>query len=330
MKRREFITLACAAAAAWPRAAGAQQAGRIRRIVFLHLLSENDPEEIPRVVALRQGLEALGWTEKGNIQIEHRYVGDDFGRIRSYTTEMVTSAPDLIIASGSPITAALKQTTGTIPIVFVVVSDPVGQGFVGSLSRPGGNITGFSFIEPPLIGKWMEMLKEIAPGVRRVTLLFNPDTAPFYPALLRELEAVQAPLTAELSSSPVQSDAEIETAITTFAREGAGGLIAAPDAFINTRRKLIMTLAERHRLPTIYGYRRFVTEGALISYGPNAADIVRRAATYVDRILKGEKPADLPVQAPTKFELVVNLKTAKALGLTVPLIMQMTADEVVE
>jgi putative ABC transport system substrate-binding protein len=214
--------------------------------------------------------------------------------------------------------------------VFVVVSDPVGQGFVASLSRPSGNITGFSFIEPPMIGKWMEILKEIAPGVRRVIFMFNPDTAPSYRAFLRELGAAQAPLAAELSASPVHNEAEIEAAVTAFARELAGGLIVAPDAFTNTRRQLIMTLAERHRLPAIYGYRRFITEGALISYGPNTGDIVRRSASYVDCILKGEKPADLPFQAPTKFELVINLKTAKALGLTVPLRMQMTANEVIE
>jgi len=243
---------------------------------------------------------------------------------------MVSAAPELIVSTGSPITAALKPTIGTIPIVFVVVSDPVGQGLVASLSRPGGNITGFSFIEPPMIGKWMEMLKEIAPGVRRVMFMFNPDTAPWYPAFLRELEAAQAPLAAELSATPVHNEAEMETAVTAFAHERASGLIAAPDAFINTRRRLIMTLAERYRLPAIYGYRRFVTEGALISYGPDAADIVRRSASYVDRILKGEKPANLPVQAPTKYELVINLKTAKALGIDAPPILLARADEVIE
>jgi putative ABC transport system substrate-binding protein len=214
--------------------------------------------------------------------------------------------------------------------VFSAVNDPVGQGFVATLSRPGSNITGFSFIDFPLIGKWLEWLKEIAPGVRRAMLTFNPDTSPFYPVFLREFGAAPASLGIELSAAPVHDEAEIEAAITAFARAPGGGLIAAADVFVNTRRGLIMALAERYRLPAIYPFRQFVTEGALISYGPDSADIVRRSASYVDRILKGEKAADLPVQAPTKYELVVNLKTAKALGLTVPLIMLMTADEVVE
>ena len=198
------------------------------------------------------------------------------------------SAPNLIVGSGTPITAALKQATSTIPIVFNVVNDPVGQDFVASLSRPGGNITGFTFIDFPLIGKWLEMIKEIAPGVRRVTLIFNPDTTPFYPAFLRELGAAPQTLAVELLASPVHDEPEVEATITAFARERGGGLIAAPDAFINNHRRLIMALTERHRLPAIYGFRQFVTEGALISYGPDTADIVRRSAAYVDRILKGE------------------------------------------
>jgi putative tryptophan/tyrosine transport system substrate-binding protein len=302
----------------------------VRRVVFLHPYAENDPEVLARVVAFRQGLEALGWTENRNIRIEHRYSGGDLDRIQAYTTELVRSAPDLIACTSTPIVAALKQATDTIPIVFSVVNDPVGQGFVAALSRPGGNITGFTFIDFPLIGKWLEMLKEIAPDVRRVTLIFNPDTSPYYPVFLREFGAPPASLAIELSASPVHNEAEIEAAITAFAHEPSAGLIAAADVFINTRRRLIMALAERHRLPVIYGFRQFVTEGALISYGPDTVDIVRRSASYVDRILKGEKPADLPVQAPTKYELVINLKTASALGLKVPLIMQMTADEVVE
>jgi putative ABC transport system substrate-binding protein len=242
----------------------------------------------------------------------------------------VRSAPDLIAGGGTPIIAALKQATDTIPIVFSVVNDPVGQGFVKSLSRPGGNITGFTFIDFPLIGKWLEMLKEIAPDVRRMTLMFNPDSAPFYPVFLREFGAAPASLAVELSASPVRSEAEIEAAITAFARESPGALIPAPDAFINTRRHLIMALAQRHRLPAIYSFRQFVTEGALMSYGPDAADIVRRSASYVDRILKGERPAALPVQAPLKYDLVLNLKTAKALGLTVPPMLLARADEVIE
>jgi putative ABC transport system substrate-binding protein len=330
MRRRKFIALSVGAAVSWPLAARAQQATGMRRVAFLHAYLENDAEVITRVTAFREGLEALGWTENRNIRIEHRYSGGDPGRIRAYATELVHSAPDVIVGSGGPITAALKEATSTIPIVFNIVTDPVRQGFVASLSRPGGNITGFTYIDLPLIGKWLEMIKEIAPGVRHVALMFNPDTAPYYPAFLHELEAASKSLAVELSASPVHDEAEVEAAITALAHESGGGLIAAPDAFINNHRRAIITLTERHRLPAIYGFRRFVTEGALISYGPDSADIVRRSAGYVDRILKGERPADLPVQAPTKFELVINLKTAKAIGLEVPTHLQQLADEVIE
>jgi putative tryptophan/tyrosine transport system substrate-binding protein len=302
----------------------------VRRVAFLHPYTENDAEVLARVIAFREGLESLGWTENRNIRIEHRYSGGDLGRIRAYATELVHSAPGLIVGSGTPITAALKEATSTIPIVFNLVNDPVGQGFVASLSRPGGNITGFTFIDFPLIGKWLEMIKEIAPGVRHIALMFNPDTTRFYPAFLHELEAANKSLAVELSASPVHDEAEVEAAITALAREPGGGLIAAPDAFINNHRRAIMTLTERHRLPAIYGFRQFAREGALISYAPDSADIVRRSAGYVDRILKGERPADLPVQAPTKYELVINLKTAKALGIDVPLHLQQIADEVIE
>ncbi len=330
MRRREFITLLGASTFAWPLAARAQQATGVRRVAFLHPYAENDAEVLARVIAFREGLESLGWTENRNIRIEHRYSGGDLGRIRAYATELVHSAPGLIVGSGTPITAALKEATSTIPIVFNLVNDPVGQGFVASLSRPGGNITGFTFIDFPLIGKWLEMIKEIAPGVRHIALMFNPDTTPFYPAFLHELEAANKSLAVELSASPVHDEAEVEASITALAHEPGGGLIAAPDAFINNHRRAIMTLTERHRLPAIYGFRQFATEGALISYGPDSAEIVRRSAGYVDRILKGERPADLPVQAPTKYELVINLKTAKALGIDVPLHLQQIADEVIE
>ena len=330
MQRREFITLLGASTFAWPLAARAQQATGVRRVAFLHPYPENDAEVLARVIAFREGLESLGWTENRNIRIEHRYSGGDLGRIRAYATELVHSAPGLIVGSGTPITAALKKATSTIPIVFNLVNDPVGQGFVASLSRPGGNITGFTFIDFPLIGKWLEMIKEIAPGVRHIALMFNPDTTPFYPAFLHELEAANKSLAVELSASPVHDEAEVEAAITALAREPGGGLIAAPDAFINNHRRAIMTLTERHRLPAIYGFRQFAREGALISYGPDSGDIVRRSAGYVDRILKGERPADLPVQAPTKYELVINFKTAKALGIDVPLHLQQIADEVIE
>jgi putative ABC transport system substrate-binding protein len=330
MRRRDFIKWIGGSAAAWPLAAPAQRATGVPRVAFLHPYTENDPEVLVRVVAFREGLKALGWTENDNIRIENQYSGADLSRIRAYATELVRSAPDLIVGSGTPITTALKQATSTIPIVFNVVNDPVGQGFVASLSRPGGNITGFTFIDFPLIGKWLEMIKEIARGVRRVTFMFNPDTTPFYPAFLRELGTAPETLGVELSASPVHDEAEVEGAITAFAREPSGGLIAAPDAFLNNLRRVIIALTEQHRLPAIYGFREFVREGALISYGPDTADIVRRSATYVDRILRGENPANLPVQAPTKYELVINVKTAKALGLTIPPSLLATADEVVE
>jgi putative tryptophan/tyrosine transport system substrate-binding protein len=327
--RRYCITLLGGAAAAWPLAARAQQPERMRRIVFLHSLAENDPEVQVRIAAFRQGLETLGWTENRNVQIEHRFSRGDLARIQAYTAEVVSSAPDLIVATSTPVTAALKQATHTIPIVFSVVNDPVGQGFVASLARPGGNITGFTFVDFPMIGKWLELLKEFAPGVKRIALAFNPDTAPYYPLFLSELGAAR-PLSVELSPMPVHDEAEIEAAVTAFVREPGGGLIVAPDPFINTRRWLIMALAHRHRLPAIYGFLQYVTEGALISYGPNTADIVRRSAAYVDRILKGEKPADLPVQAPTKYDLVINLQTARGLGLVVPPSLIARADEVIE
>jgi putative ABC transport system substrate-binding protein len=329
MRRRAFITL-LGGAAAWPFAARAQAPERMRRIVFLHSLAEDDPEVKARIAAFRQGLETLGWTENRNIQVEHRFAAGDFAQMQAYTAEIVSSAPDLIVASSTPVLAALKQATRTIPIVFSVVNDPVGQGFIASQGRPGGNITGFTFVEFALIGKWLEMLKEIAPGVRRMMLIFNPQTAPYYPVFLHEFGQVPAALAVELAAKPVHNEAEVETTVLTLAHEPGGGLIVAPDPFINTHRGLIMALAERHRLPAIYSFRQYVTEGAVMSYGPDTADIVRRSASYVDRILKGETPADLPVQAPTKYQLVINLKTAKALGLTVPLTLQVAADEAIE
>jgi putative ABC transport system substrate-binding protein len=268
--------------------------------------------------------------ENRNIQIVQRFSGGDFVQIQSNTKELVDSSPDLIVASSSPVIAALKQATSTIPIVFSVVNDPLGQGFIANQARPGGNITGFTFVEFAMIGKWLELLKEIAPGVRRITLLFNPQTAAYYPFFLREFGAGAASLAAEISATPVREGAEIEAAIAALAREPGGGLIAAPDPFLNAHRAVVMASSERHRLPAIFGFRRYVTEGALISYGPDAVDIVRRSASYVDRLLRGEKPADLPVQAPTKYELGINLKTAKTLGLDVPPTLLARADEVIE
>jgi putative ABC transport system substrate-binding protein len=327
--RRDFITL-LGGGATWPFAVSAQQPKPMRRVVFLHALAENDPEVLARVAAFQQGLEALGWAENHNIRIEHRYSGGDFARIDAYTAEIVSSVPDMVVATSTPIIIALKQATGTIPIVFSVLNDPVGQGFVASLSHPGGNITGFTFIDFPLIGKWLELLKEIAPDTRRIAFVFNPQSTPFYPRFLREFGAAPASLAVELSPIQLRDETEIEAVITALAREPGGGLILAPDIYLNTHRQLIMALAARLRLPAIFGFRQFVREGALISYGPDTTDIVRRTASYVDRILKGEKPANLPVQAPTKYELVINLKTAKALGLSVPDTVLARADEVIE
>ena len=329
MKRREVLTLlGGGAAVVWPLAARAQQTEWVRRVAFLHGLPEGDPEARARVTAFRQELETLGWKEGRNIEIVHRFSGADVARIQAYVTELVSTAPDLIVASSTPVITALKQATSTIPIIFALLNDPVGQGIVASLARPGGNITGFTYIDFPLIGKWLELLKEIAPGVRRMTFMFSPPTAQWVPLFLRELGAAPASLAVELSETPVHDEAEIKAAITAFAREPGGGLIISPDPFMNTHRGLVMALAKQYRLPAIHGFRQHVTDGALMSYGPDTADIVRRSASYVDRILKGEKPAELPVQAPIK--LVINLKTAKALGLEVPLQLQQLADEVIE
>jgi putative ABC transport system substrate-binding protein len=328
MRRRVAIALLVGTAVGWPLAARALE--RVRRVAFLHPLAEGDPEVRARIGAFRDGLEALGWSEGRNLQVEHRFTGGDIAQIQAHVRELVSSPPDVIAANGTPLVAALKQATNAIPIVFSVVNDPAGQGFVASLAHPGGNITGFSFVDFPIIGKWLEILKELVPGVSRMMLMYNPQTAPYYAVFLREFGATAAPLAAEISAAPVRTEAEIEGAATAFAREGGGGLIAAPDPFINSHRRLIIALAQRYRFPALFAFSAHVREGGLISYGPEPNDIVRRSASYVDRILKGEKPGDLPVQAPTKYQLVINLKTAKALGLTVPPSLLARADEVIE
>jgi putative tryptophan/tyrosine transport system substrate-binding protein len=328
MRRREFIA-GLGGTAAWQVAALAQQPDRVRRVGFLHALAENDPEAQARVAVFREGLARLGWTER-NVLIEQRFAEGDSGQMQTYAAELVSSVPDVIVVNSTPALAALKQATRTIPIIFSVVSDPAGQGFVASLGRPGGNITGFSFVDFPMLGKWLEMLKEIAPSVTRITLIFNPQTAPYYPAFLRDFAGAAATLGSEISATPVRDESEIEAAGSAFAREPGGGLIAAPDPFINTRRALVIALAERYRLPVIYGVRYFVNEGGLISYGPDTLDIVRRSASYVDRVLRGERPGELPVQAPAKYDLLINLKTARALGLAVPVALRVRANEVIE
>jgi len=328
IRRREIIT-GFGSAAAWQLTALAQQPDAVRRVGFLHALAENDPEIQSRVAALRQGLAQLGWTER-NVRIEQRFADGDSDQMQAYAGELVDSAPDVIVASSTPALAALKQATRAIPIIFCVVSDPAGQGFVANLARPGGNITGFSFVDFPMLGKWVEVLKEIAPGVRRVALVFNPQTAPYYPVFLRDFGRAASMLGGEVLATPVRGEADIEAAVSAFAREPDGGLIAAPDPFISTRRALVIALAERYRLPVIYGVRYFAKEGGLIAYGPDTLDIARRSASYVDRVLRAERPGELPVQAPAKYELLINLRTAEALGLAVPMSLRVRANEVIE
>ena len=330
MRRREFIGLLVGAAVSWPLAGRAQQVGNVRRIGFLLGLTGNDPEGQARIMAFRQGLEAHGWTEGRDIRIDYRFAGGDSERVRSHAAELVASTPDLIVGHSAPVVAALQQATRTIPIVFVAVNDPMGQALVASLAHPGGNITGFTFVDFEMIGKWLELLKEIAPNVVRAGLMFNPEVAPYFHVYLKEFGAVPTRLAVEITAAPVHDAAGIEATIARLGRTPDGGLIVAPDPFTVVNRNTIMRSAESHRLPTVCALRQAAADGKLVSYGPDPSDIFRRSASYVDRILRGAKPADLPVQAPTKFELAINLKTAKALGLTVPPLLLARADEVIE
>jgi putative ABC transport system substrate-binding protein len=329
MKRRTFITLLGGAAVAWPLAARAQQAERMRRIGLLMAVAD-DREAQARVTALKQGLEELGWTNGRNIQIETRFGEGDAGRMRAHAAELVALAPDVLVGHTTPGTRALRQATSSIPIVMVAVNDPVEQGFVSSLAHPGGNITGFTFVDFQMVGKWLEMLKEAAPGVSRAALMFNPDTSPHYYVYLRSFEAEPRSIAVEVTAAPVRNTAGIEEAIAKLGREPGGGLIVAADVFTFVHHKLFIRLAQQHRLPAVYHLPTYVAEGALMSYGPDVYDLFRRSASYIDRILKGAKPADLPVQQPTKFELAINLKTAKALGLQIPDKLLAIADEVIE
>ena len=317
MKRREFIGFLGGAAAPWPLAARAQNPERIRRIGVLGGYALHDPEVAPRVDALRKGLEELGWSEGRTIRLDYRWAAGDANRMRAYATELVNQNSDLILTSTTPTLRALQQATRTIPIVFVAISDPVGDGFVASLAQPGGNITGFSSHDPALAGKWLELLKECDPAITRVTILFNPDTAPHLVYLPLITTAAQK-FSVEVTSGAVRNASEMETAIAQLGAQPGGGLLVMPDASNAVHREVILALAARFRVPAIFYRRYFSASGGLISYGVDDVDLYRRAATYVDRILKGARPAELPVQAPTKLELVINLKTAKALGVTVP------------
>jgi putative ABC transport system substrate-binding protein len=329
IKRREFLSLLGSAAAAWPLATRAQQAERVRRIGLLMGAAE-DREGQARVTALKEGLQELGWTDGRNIQIETRFGEGDPGRIRVHAAELVALAPDVVVGNSTPVLRALRQATSSIPIVFVAVNDPVEQGFVSSLAHPGGNITGFSFVDFQMVGKWVEMLKEAASGVTRAALMFSPETSPHYYVYLRSFEAEPRSVAIEVTAAPVRNTTEIEGAIAKLGRESGSGLIIAPDAFTIVHHQLFIRLAQEHRVPAVYGFRAYVAQGALMSYGPEPYDLFRRSAGYVDRILNGAKPADLPVQAATRFELAFNLKTAKKLGLAIPDKLLALADEVVE
>jgi len=329
MNRREFIMLLGGAAAAWPLAARAQQGGRMRRVGVLQNLASDDPAEQARLMAFGQGLQELGWTIGQNVRIENRWSAGDPDRIRRNTEEMVALAPDVILASGNAGVAPLLQATRTVPVVFVIVPDPVGAGFVDSLARPGGNATGFIAYEYGLSGKWLEVLKEIAPGVTRAAVIRDPALASG-PGQFAAIQSIAPSLGVEVSPVNVRDAGEIERAITAFAHSPNGGLIVTGSALVGIHRHLIIALAARHKLPAVYVERTYVAAGGLISYGSDFLDQYRRAASYVDRILKGEKPADLPVQQPTKYELVINLKTAKALGLDIPPTLLARADEVIE
>jgi putative ABC transport system substrate-binding protein len=327
MRRREFITLVGGAVAAWPLTAWAQQPERMRRIGVLMNTVSDDAEGQARLAAFHQGLQQLGWTVGHNVRIDYRWGGDDAERHRRGAAELVALGSDVILASGTPSVAALQQATRTVPIVFPNVADPVGQGFVESLARPGGNATGFLVWEFGFGAKWLELLKEVAPGVTRVAVLRDLTIGI---GLLAAIQAVAPALGVELTPIGIRDAVQVERAVTAFARGSTDGMIVTPNTPALAHRELIATVAARHRLPAVYGLRYQVTVGGLLSYGPNTVDPFRRAAGYVDRILKGEKPADLPVQAPTKYELVINLKTARAIGIEIPPTLLARADEVIE
>jgi putative ABC transport system substrate-binding protein len=331
MRRREFITLIGGAVAIWSLAARAQRGERMPRVGVFIGYAESDPEAQSFLKAFVDELQVQGWTNGGNLRIDIRWAGADAARIPALAKELVELKPDVIFCNSTPVTDALVRATKTIPIVFTIVSDPVGAGFVASLPRPGGNVTGFINVESSMAGKWLELLKEIAPGVKRVAIMFNPETAPdrgLY--FLRPFEAAAPSFAVEPIAAPVHDDGDIEKVITSLGREPGGGLLVETDSFLVVHRATIITQAARNKVPAMYPLRIHAMDGGLLSYGANNIDLFRRAAPYVDRILRGAKPAELPVQVPTKYEMILNLKTAKTLGLNVPVHLQQIADEVIE
>jgi putative ABC transport system substrate-binding protein len=330
MRRREVLAMLGGAVAAFAASARAQQGGRAKRIGILMPTAESDPETTELGAVFRRALQDLGWTGGRNLSMDYRWGAGDARRIQSYASELVASQPDVILAGGAPAVAPLKRATSTIPIVFVSASDPVAQGFVKSLAHPGGNITGFTNYEPGMGGAWLGLLHDVAPAVTRVGVLYNPTTAPYTDVFLRALNAAANPIAIRIDAAPVHDDGEIERATAALQRTGSGGLIVPSDAFTLTHAAAVIAAAARHKLPAVYAFRTFAMNGGLASYGVDLVDQMRLAAKYVDRILSGNSPRDLPVLTPGKFNLVVNRKTAAALGLTVPPTLLARADEVIE
>jgi putative ABC transport system substrate-binding protein len=331
MRRRKFLTLLGGVSITSPFLARAQQPEPMRHIGVVLALDEKDPITRARLKAFRLGLRDLGWVEGRNIRIDYRFSDTNSKKsINQNVADLIKRSPEVIVGNSTPVLAALRSATRTIPIVFVVVNDPLGQGFVSSLAHPGGNITGFSFVEPEIVGKWIDLLSEVKPNLSHAALMFNPQTAPFYDAYVQAFNASQQRRLIKVEPARVESIADVEMIIAELGREAGSGLIIGADSFVLTVRKVIAKAADEHQVPVISPYRQFVAEGSLMSYGPDTDDIFRRSSSYVDRILRGESPSGLPAQSPIKFELVINLRTAQRLGLTLPVHLQQIADEVIE
>jgi putative tryptophan/tyrosine transport system substrate-binding protein len=330
VRRRTFITLLGGAAAAWPLAASAQQPERVRRIGVLFATGKNDPDTPARIAAMREELQRSGWTEDKNVQLDVRYGDGNTKLIQERAADIIRSRPDVVLVHGTVVASAVQKLTNSLPVVFVQVSDPVQAGFVSNLAHPSGNITGFTTYEYSMAGKWLEALKEVAPGITRVLLLLNPENVPQWEGYTKALETFARSVALQFVPGAVRDRREIESSIDVFAREPNGGLIVPPDAITNVHQQVIIALSAHHRLPAVYPYRVWSMNGGLLSYGIDVVDQFRQATKYVIRILKGERPGDLPIQAPTEFKMVINLKTAKALGLDVPPTLLARADEVIE